>query len=1116
MFDQILNLVGQPPGSLVYHFIILFAVEAAFAIAIGQWMREREGGTLRLGLAIFAVLCGRVALLIASLAAWQGFLPRNVLLPPVERLVDTLTILALLWAFVTMNAPPVRRRNFLPDVVTGLLTGIAIIGAAGTYYYWTTALPSSQLFNGLWIDAAWSTAQIALVILGLIWMLTRIRYIYDPFLKGIMLILLGAAAALHLLRPTLGDVAASMRVGQILVMPMLAAVAYRHVVEQLLHWDTFEPSRLSEAAAPAAAPVSDLTQQARPVKRQPIATVSAGDQTIAAEAIREEAASDVLIGDETVRRAPAAEGMEDSGELEVVDVEVLPVGMVASSALEVIDAVGGLFGSLQPTAIVEAAPRVVATVLRADVCALAIVDEQVQRAAILGSYDNIAQASLGTDVLDLADHPTIVNALGRLRQMKLTPARNPGELSDIYSRLGISHQGPAYVQPLVNADERVGVLIAGSPYSERQLSNEERNLLDRLGPLVTAALLNAEAHQDAIDAARKEADSEAERAAALADDLTERAGDLDAAQHQIDEMKAYIRDLHRQVEEAPRQQQAAEEQIATLTAELNRLRQRTDQLHEGALAGAALHEGGMYARQHEDERIAAQSEIAALRARLAHATATQQEVTFLQEQVAAKAREAVMLQTRLREAEAVSDALREQIKTGVGGSRDLEAFQARIAAQASQIARLKAELAEAQAATQGNGSTLSSRQELESFDRETMARLEAQLTERNALIEALEAQLTSKSQAIYKLESHMAEASNSLRALEAQLKGKTQEAADLQLSLIAAREEAKARIATLESALGNGDGDETEIHRAQIAALEAELAEKAGAVEALETQLTSARDSMARLERQFSDTHAAVDAAIADARDVDRHDEVIASIAQELRTPMNSILGYTELLLRESVGILGPLQRKFLQRVKTNTERMGRMLNDLIRITALDATQMDFEPERVDVLAVLEEAVTDTSGLFSEKGLTMRLAAPDALPAVVAGRQALLDVFRHLLTNAAMASPVEGEVAVTLQATRAELPGGDGEAYAQPAIQVDVTDSGVGIAADNYDRVFMRKYRADNPPIEGLGDTGVTLALAKALVEAHDGRIWLDSEPGAGTTFHVLLPLGAPNEEIAV
>lgn len=1110
MFDQILNLVGQPPGSLVYHFIILFAVEAAFAIAIGQWMRERDNGTLRLTLAIFVVLCGRVALLVASLAAWQGFLPRNVLLPPVERLVDTLTLLALMWAFVTMDAPPLRRRNFLPDVVGGLLTGIAIIGAVGTYYYWTTALPSSQLFNGLWIDAAWSTAQIALAVLGLLWMLARIRHVYDPFLKGIMLILLGAAAALHLLRPTLGDVAASVRVGQILVMPMLAAVAYRHVVEQLLHWDEFEPSRLTEAeAGPATPPPTDgRTRKARVTPRPQL-----DDETVAAPVAAE------IIGEETVRHTLAEAGQgEEAGEIDIVEVEALPVGMANVTALEVLDAIGGLFSSLQPTAIVEAAPRVVATVLRADVCALAIVDEEVQRAAILGSYDNIAQASLGTDVLDLADHPTIVNALGRLRQMKLTPARNPGELSDIYSRLGISHTGPAYVQPLVNADERVGALIAGSPYSERQLSNEERNLLDRIGPLITAALLNAEGHQDVIDAARKEADSEAEHAASLADNLTERTTDLEAAREQIGEMKDYIRDLHRQLEEAPRQQQAAEQQIEALEAELNQLRQRADQLHEGALTGAAYHEAGLYARQHEEERIAAQSEIGALRARLAHATATQQEVTFLQEQVAAKAREAVMLQTRLREAEAVADALREQIQTGAGGSRDMEAFQARITAQASQIARLKAELAEANAAHGESAPAVPGREDLDSFDRETMARLEAQLTERNALIEALEAQLTSKSQAIYKLEGHMAEASNSLRALEEQLQGKTREAADLQFSLVAAREEAKARIATLEAALEGDEGDEEAdagVRRAQIAVLEAELAEKAGAVEALEAQLAETRDSMGRLEQQFSDTHAVVDAAIADARDVDRHDEVIASIAQELRTPMNSILGYTELLLRESVGILGPLQRKFLQRVKTNTERMGRMLNDLIRITAQDATQITFEPERIDVLAVLEEAITETSDLFSEKGLTMRLAAPDALPEVLAGRQALLDVFRHLLTNAGMASPVEGEVTAALQATEAELPD-DGEMRMRQAIQLDVTDSGVGIDSADYDRVFMRKYRADNPPIEGLGDTGVTLALAKALVEAHNGRIWLDSEPGAGTTFHILLPLGGNNGEIVV
>ena len=216
---------------------------------MGQWTRERDAGTLRLTIASFALFLGRVALPLASLAALQGYIPRQVLLPPVERLVDTITVLGLAWAFVTMDAPEVMKRRFTADVAALVTLGASLILFGGTLYFWSADLASNLLFNGSWLDGLWAALQIAIAVGGLVWMLARIRYLYDPFLKGTMLVILAAAAALQVVRPSLGDVPAAMRLGQALVIPMLAAVAYRHVVERLLHWDDFEPSRLAGGAA---------------------------------------------------------------------------------------------------------------------------------------------------------------------------------------------------------------------------------------------------------------------------------------------------------------------------------------------------------------------------------------------------------------------------------------------------------------------------------------------------------------------------------------------------------------------------------------------------------------------------------------------------------------------------------------------------------------------------------------------------------------------------------------------------------------------------------------------------------------------------------------------------
>jgi len=1131
VFDQILDLVGQPPGSLVYHFIILFAVEAALAMSIGQWMRERSTATGRLTIGILGIFIARSLVIIASLLSWLGYLPTNVLLPPIERAADTATILALAWIFTTMDDPDILRRNFYPDAVAAAGIGMLIAGFVGTYYYWYFAASRGQLFNGQVLDIVWSIAQITVALIGLVWMITRIRYIYDPFLKAAMLIFLGGAAAYHIVQPMLGDVAAAMRVGQVVVMPMLAAVAYRHVVEQLLHWDEFEPSRLTETPAPATAPPE-------PIGPSKPAVVAAPPPP---ETLQE-----------TVRAPQPAPSKQK---------------VTTPQIFEVIDALGTLLSTLEQPEIVKQAPKAAATALRADMAVLAIVDEEQQQAGIVGGYDNITQAYLPRALLELADHPGIVNALGRLRQIRLTPDRDGKELRDMYLRLGIVHDGPAYIQPLVNGEERLGVLIVGSPYSERQFSNEERNLLDRLAPLITAALLNVEKHESMKEEAQRDIGQESARMVALADELTARSAELNDARRQNEEMKGYIRDLHHQLDSQPKQEEASKEQIEVLLAEIERLRQQSDaeaslqkeldeatielerlrqanerllqtaletkqggdasrieqlqaenarlreeaakvdalqqeleQLNSRPAGNLSAGEQVYYDRQWEDSRLAAQAEIASLRARLAQATISQQEIGFMQEQIALKAREVIGLQTRFTEAQAVAEALREQLAGGVNSTRELEMMQARVAQQAAQIAALRTQLSEAEAA-RIDPEALRAQAAMDQADREAMSQLEAQLRDRSALVDALEQQLSEKARAITELRAHMADVESSLRNLEHQFSSKTDEVAELQASLADARAQAQERIAALEAARGAS----AEMDRAQVAALEAELAEKSTAVQVLEQQVEKSREAMYLLEQQLAETHRAVDEAITGAQQVDSHDEVIASIAQELRTPMSSIMGYTDLLLRESIGILGSLQRKFLQRVKANTERMGALLDDLIRITALDTGRLDLEPERIDVTYAVEEAVMNVANQYREKGLVLRLALAENLPPLTADRDALLQLIGHLLSNAALASPVEGEVNLMVSARRDEIPV-NGTSVEAPCLYVAVKDSGSGIAQEDFERVFARKYRADNPLIEGLGDTGVSLSLAKALVDAHSGRIWLDSEGGTGTTFHVLLP----------
>lgn len=226
--------------------------------------------------------------------------------------------------------------------------------------------------------------------------------------------------------------------------------------------------------------------------------------------------------------------------------------------------------------------------------------------------------------------------------------------------------------------------------------------------------------------------------------------------------------------------------------------------------------------------------------------------------------------------------------------------------------------------------------------------------------------------------------------------------------------------------------------------------------------------------------------------------EVIASISQELRQPLSSIVGYTDLLLGESVGILGALQRKFVERIKTSTERIHSLTDDMIQITTLETELNDLKTESVDLNSIIDNAMSYTSTQVREKNISMHLELPKTLAPIQADREALQQILIHLLQNAGAATPFEGTIRLTVQ-TRNEND--------MDFILIQVADSGGGISADDLPRVFTRLYRADNVLIQGLGDTGVGLSIAKSLTEAQHGRIWVESEPGIGAAFSVLLPI---------
>jgi signal transduction histidine kinase len=272
-----------------------------------------------------------------------------------------------------------------------------------------------------------------------------------------------------------------------------------------------------------------------------------------------------------------------------------------------------------------------------------------------------------------------------------------------------------------------------------------------------------------------------------------------------------------------------------------------------------------------------------------------------------------------------------------------------------------------------------------------------------------------------------------------------------------------------------------------------------------EAELRAALKEIAQLQNHVAEANIRIlemekDLPKSDDRD---NDEVMLSTIQELRQPITSIIGYTDLVMAETVGLLGTLQRKFLERVRSSAERMRSLLDDLIRITIIEKGKYAIPSDLVDTAAVIDAAITTTRGQIQEKGITLSLDLPDELPQVQGDQDAIEQILVHLLQNASSVTPPDGVVLF-----RAALEVENEQAY----LLLQITDSGGGIAPEDMPRIFFRHFRAENPLIQGVGDKSIGLSIAKVLVEAHEGRIWVESIPNESATFTVLIPTRQMNK----
>lgn len=223
--------------------------------------------------------------------------------------------------------------------------------------------------------------------------------------------------------------------------------------------------------------------------------------------------------------------------------------------------------------------------------------------------------------------------------------------------------------------------------------------------------------------------------------------------------------------------------------------------------------------------------------------------------------------------------------------------------------------------------------------------------------------------------------------------------------------------------------------------------------------------------------------------------EFVANVSHELRTPLTNIRSYTETLLDAAGELPLDTEKQFLGVISSESERMARIVTDLLTLSRLDYGRMELRMTRFPLQDMLQNVANAMKLNAEESGHTLQVDTPDDLPAIVGDRERLEQVVVNILSNAIKYTPSGGHIA--LAARPAEGKG----------VRITVQDDGIGIPAADVPRLFERFYRVDKARSRAAGGTGLGLAIAKEIVEQHKGRISLESEYGKGTIVTVLLPL---------
>jgi two-component system phosphate regulon sensor histidine kinase PhoR len=213
-----------------------------------------------------------------------------------------------------------------------------------------------------------------------------------------------------------------------------------------------------------------------------------------------------------------------------------------------------------------------------------------------------------------------------------------------------------------------------------------------------------------------------------------------------------------------------------------------------------------------------------------------------------------------------------------------------------------------------------------------------------------------------------------------------------------------------------------------------------------------------------------------------------------LRTPLANIKAYAETLaLADVIDI--EQQKQFLNTINSEATRLARFVDELLSVSSMEVGSMTLNKQVTELHRMLNEVLSKVRPQVEEKRLTFEVSIPEKLPEPKLDKDKIATVLVNLLGNAVKYTPSGGRVAFRVHATDQNL-------------DIDVEDTGVGIAADELPRIFDKFFRSNDPRVQEQNGTGLGLALVQEVVRLHGGRVSVESQIDKGSTFQVVLPIG--------